>query len=116
VAALVDFVEVDEAGVGLLGPASRRLVLLAGENGDRDGDRDTLGVEEAALVFPVEARGRDPGVRQPVESDVVQDLVTRQLARGALRSFQRSCDRRGWLAVGIVVVEEPGREADGGVR
>ena len=38
VAALVDFVEVDEVRIGLLGPAARRLVLLAREHGD--GNRD----------------------------------------------------------------------------
>src|SRR4051794_8203640 len=72
VAALVDFVEVDEVGICPLGPAPRRLILLAGKDAHGNGDGDALGVEEAPLVFPVEARRRDAGVRQPVERDVVE--------------------------------------------
>src|SRR4029453_6781308 len=56
VAAPVDFVEVNEVGVGLLRPAARRLILLAGKDGRCNGDRDALRVEEATLVFPIEAR------------------------------------------------------------
>ena len=115
-AAAVDLVEVDEVGVGLLGPAPRRLVLLAREDGHGDRDRDALRVEEAALVFPVETGRGDPGVRQPVERDVVEDFVARQLARGALRALQSGRHRGGGLAVGVVVVEKPGGEADGRVR
>src|SRR5215467_12821727 len=67
VAALVDLVVVDEVGVGPLGPAPRRLVLLAREDARGHRDGDALGVEEATPVFPVEAGRRDPGVREPVE-------------------------------------------------
>src|SRR5918997_303414 len=83
VAASVDFVEVNEVGVGLLRPAARRLILLAGKDGRGNGDGDALGVKEATLVFPVQARRRDPRVRQPIKRDVVEDLVTRQFARSA---------------------------------
>src|SRR3954462_13504230 len=112
VAALVVCVEMDEAGVRPLCPTPRRLILLAGE--DRHGHRyrDALLVEEAPLVFPVEARRGDPGLGQPVQRDVVEDLITRQFAGGAGGAVQRSDDRRGGLAVGIVVVEKPGGEAD----
>src|SRR5262245_691709 len=55
VAALVDLVEVDEVGIGPLRPAARVLVLLAREDGRGDGGGDAFGVEEAALVLPVEA-------------------------------------------------------------
>src|SRR4051812_8295936 len=84
VTALFDLVEVDELGIRPLGPAARRLVLLAGEHGDRDRDVHALGVEEPALVFPVQTRRRDAAVRQPVQRDVVEDLVTCELARRAL--------------------------------
>ena len=104
VVAPVDFVEVDEVGVGLLGPTTRRLILLAGKDGHGNGDGDALGVEEATLVFPIEARRRDPRIRQPVERDVVEDLVTRQFAGGTRRAVQSRDDRRGRLAVSIVVV------------
>ena len=112
-AAPVDLVEVDEVGVRLLGPAARRLILLAGKDAHGHGDGDALGVEEATLVLPVETRRRDPRVRQPVERDVVEDLVTRQFARGARGPVQSGDDCRGRLAVGIVVVEKPGGQADG---
>ena len=56
VTASVELAVIDELGVGPLGPTPRGLILFAGEyaHGNRDGD--TLGVEEAALVFPIEAR------------------------------------------------------------
>src|SRR5262244_147636 len=113
VAAPVDLVVVDEVGVGPLGPAARRLILLAGEDARGHRDGHALGVEEAELVFPVQTRRRDPGVRHPVERDVVEDLLTRQLAGGARGPVQRRGDRRGRLAAGIVVVQQPGGQADG---
>src|SRR5262245_43828114 len=54
VAASVDFVEVDEVGVGLLDPAPGRLIRLVGEDTHRHGDGDAFRVPEAALVFPIE--------------------------------------------------------------
>src|ERR687894_1929987 len=113
VAASINFVEVNEVGVGLLRPAARRLILLAGKDGRGNGDVDALRVEEATLVFPIEARRRDSRVRQPIKRDVVEDLVTRQFAGGARGPVQSRGDRRGRLAVSIVVVEKPGGQADG---
>src|SRR5215216_1288800 len=113
VTAPVDLVEVDEIGIGALGPAPRRPVLLAREDGYGDRDVHALGVEEAALVLPVEPGRGDPCVRQPVERDVVEDLVPRQLAGRALRPLESGSHRGGRLAVGIVVVEQPGGKADG---
>src|SRR5215217_3221127 len=113
VAALVDLDEVDEVGVGLLDPAPRRLILLAGKDAHGYRTRDALGVEKAALVFPVETRGRDARVRQPIKRDVVEDLVAGQFARGARRPVQSRDDRRRRLAVSIVVIEKPGGQADG---
>src|SRR5215472_1204459 len=60
VAALVDLVVVDEVGVGPFGPAPRCLILLAGKDAHGHRDGDALGVEEAALVLPIETRRRDP--------------------------------------------------------
>src|SRR3712207_2421995 len=81
VAALVDLVEVDQIGVGLLGPTPRGLICLVGEDARGHRDGDALGVPEATLVFPIESRRRDPCVRKPVKRDVVEDVVTRQFAR-----------------------------------
>jgi hypothetical protein len=44
-------------------------------------DRDVLGVKEVGLVLPVQARSGNPGVRQPVESDVVEEVVAREGVR-----------------------------------
>src|SRR5262245_33358009 len=67
VTALFGVMVVDEVGVGLLGPAPRRLILLARENADRHRDLDALRVEEAALIFPVKPRRGHAGIGQPVE-------------------------------------------------
>jgi hypothetical protein len=116
VAALVDLVEVDQVGIGFLGPAARGLVLLAGKDGHGNRDGDALGVEEATTIFPIQARRRNSCVRQPVKRDVVEDLVTRQFARIARGPVQGLGYRRGRLAVGIVVVEKPCGQADGRIR
>jgi hypothetical protein len=113
VAAPVDLVEVNEVGIGPFGPAPRRLILLARKDAHGNRNGDALGVEEATLVFPVETRRGDPGVREPVDRDVVEDLRTRQFAGGARVPVQSRDDRRGRLAAPIVVVEKPGGQADG---
>ena len=87
--------------------------MLARKDAHSDRDGDTLGVEEATLVFPIETRRRDPRVRQPIKRDVVEDLLTRQFARGARGPVQSRYDRRGRLAVSIIVVEKPSGQADG---
>ena len=111
--AFVDLVVVDELGIRPLCPTPRRLILLAGKDAHGHRDGDALGVEKAALVFPIETRRRDPRVRQPVERDVVEDLVARQFARGARGPVQSRGDRRRRLAVSVIVVEQPGGQADG---
>ena len=102
----------DEFRIRSLRPTPRGLILLARKDAHGYRNGDALGVEEAALVLPVETGRGDPGVRQPIERDVVEDLVTRQFARGARGPVQRRGDRRGRLAVGIVVVEKPGGQPD----
>ena len=57
--------------------------------------------------------GEGVGVR-PFRIDVPEeDLVPGQLAGGAAGPVQGRDDRRSWLAVGIVMVEQPGGQADG---
>src|SRR5215203_193548 len=77
-AALVRLVVIDQLRIRPLGPASRSLILLAGKDAHGHRNGDALGVEKAALIFPVESRGGNSRVRQPIERDVVEDLVTRQ--------------------------------------
>src|SRR5215475_9057412 len=113
VAALVDLVEVDEVGIGALHPAPRRLVCLVRKDAHGHRNGDALGVPEAALVLPVQPRRRHPRVRQPEERDVVEDVVTRQLARRARGPLQRRDHLRRRLAAAVIVVEKPGSQADG---
>ena len=91
----VELVVVDEvAGIRALGPAPRGLVELVGEDADGKRDGDVLGVEEVRLVLPVEAGRGNPGVRQPVQRDVVEDVVSRQGAlQGSLKGLSTS---PGW--------------------
>src|SRR5689334_63686 len=104
-AAPVERVEVDEAGVGALGPAAGDLVYLVREGAHGGRDVHALDVEEAHRVLPVQPGRGDPGVGQPGKRDVVQHLVAGQVA-----------DRvpgEGIGDVGVaarVVVDHPGRQ------
>src|ERR1700722_6775743 len=84
VPALVELVEVDELGERSFGPTPWGLIDLVreGAHGDRDGD--ALDVEEGELVLPVQAGRRDRRVRQPVERDVVQDVIAREALGAAV--------------------------------
>src|SRR5437016_10949444 len=81
-AAPVERVVMDQVvGVRPLRPAPRCLIQLVGKDayGKRNGD--VLGVEEVRLVLPVETSRGNPGVRQPVERDVIEDVVSCNVAR-----------------------------------
>src|SRR5215831_11756581 len=52
-AALVDLVEIDQLGISLLRPASRRLIVLTRKNGDGGRNRDIGGHIEVDFVFPI---------------------------------------------------------------
>ncbi|HEX6555143.1 MAG TPA: hypothetical protein VF026_20430, partial [Ktedonobacteraceae bacterium] len=89
VTALVDLVVVDGVGVPLLDPTARGPEDLARERGEADRERDlrrslarrgraSLGL----AVLPVRPGRRCPGARQPVQRDVVQDVVAGETARG----------------------------------
>src|SRR5207247_8382351 len=89
VAALVGFVEVRDGGVSLLDPAARGAEDLAGKlsEADRDGNsrrslasRSRKRLRSSAL--PVRPGRRGPGGRQPVERDVVEDVVAGEIPRG----------------------------------
>src|SRR5204863_8833649 len=115
VAALVGFVEVRDGGVSLLDPAARGAEDLAGElsEADRDGNsrrslasRSPKGLRSSAL--PVRPRRRGPGGRQPVERDVVEDVVAGEIPRGLAVD-----EGVGDLVVAVrVVVEHPRGQGD----
>src|SRR3954452_15537919 len=104
---------VDEPWVRFFGPASRRLILLARIDGHRDWYLDVLRVEEATLVFPVKARRRYARVGQPIERDIVEDLVTRQFAPRARGPLQRHDGGRSGLTSTVAMVEHVCSEGDG---
>src|SRR5262245_4157177 len=102
VTAPVDDVEVDQLVIGALGPALRRAIDLAGEHRDRGRQRNVDGVEVVGVVLPVQARARGRRVGQPVQRDVVEDLVAGERALRVATAVRP----RGELVV------EPGGEPD----
>src|SRR5262245_55861506 len=107
----VELVVVDEVvRIGALCPAARGLIQLVGEDADGEGDGDVFGVEEACLVLPVKTSCGNPGVRQPVEGDVVEYVVSGQVACRV--SSKDLCYQPG-LAGAVAVVEHEGRQIDG---
>jgi hypothetical protein len=72
----------NEPGICALRPTPRRRVDLVGEDADGRGDQDVLRGKKRQLAFPIETRGRDRRVRQPVEGDIVEDVVSRLLDDG----------------------------------
>src|SRR5215203_6763064 len=113
---LRDLVVINKFWISALCPAPRGFILLAGKDRHRHRNGDAFCVEEPALVFPIQARRRDTGVCQPVKRDVVEYLVTRQLTSCAGRSVESRSDGGGRLAIGVIVIEKPGSEADGRIR
>ena len=92
---------------------ARRLVLFPREDGDGDRSLNAFDVEETAFVLPIESRCGDAGVGQPLECDVVEDLIAGELAGSARSPVQRRIDGGCWLTVAIAVIEKPGGEARG---
>src|ERR1700682_204004 len=100
-------VVVDQLRIGLFCPAARRFVELVRKDADAHRDFDALHVEEPELVLPVEASRRNRCIRQPVKGDVVENVVARKAAGVSGKGT------RDELVTLRVVVEHPGREADG---
>src|SRR5260221_4025051 len=65
VAAPVDLVVMDELGERPLSPTPRSRIELVGKDGHGDGNVDSLGVEVAELVLPVQADRWNTRARQP---------------------------------------------------
>src|SRR5262245_10973360 len=110
VSAPVDLVEVGEVGIDGLHPAARGSEDLTGKRGEADGDcnrrrslayRTQCGLGLGGL--PVPPGGRGAGARQPVQRDVVEDVIAREIARGRVVD-----ECAGDLVVAVrVVVEHP---------
>src|ERR1700687_978241 len=100
----------DEFGIRFLYPAPRSGVDLIGINADGNRNGDVLGGEKGKFVFRIQTSRRDRRVGEPVEGDVVEDVVSRK-SLGLPGK-----DARQERLTGFVVVEYPGRQADGRVR
>ena len=72
-----ELIPIDELAEALFCPTSRRAEDLFGEDADagREGDGIAVDLVEA---LPIEPRLRGPGIGQPVEHDVVDELVACQ--------------------------------------
>src|SRR2546428_4914786 len=96
----------DEFGVRPLCPTPRGGVDLIWKDADGNRDGDVLRGEKGKLVFPIQTSRRDRRVRQPVEGDVVENVISRKALGLAGK------DARHERLTGFVVVEDPGRQAD----
>src|SRR4051794_16090649 len=117
VASAVHLVEVDGGGIRALDPAAGTPPDLVREGGERDRDghvRNAL-VCRARLTLgalPVGPARGGAGTGEPVQRDVVEDLVPREVARGPPVH-----EGAGDLVVAVgVVVGHPGGEGDRGVN
>src|SRR5918993_4211824 len=76
---------VGQLGISLFGPLPRNRGDLLRKGAYHDWDLYALRSEEGVLVFPIELGRRHPGFRQPVEGDVVENIVSRQALSGAVK-------------------------------
>ncbi len=96
----------NQFGIRALCPTSRGLIELVRKGAHGNRNRDTFRGEKGELAFPIQTSRRDCRVRQPVERDVVEDVVSRQ-ALGL--TVKDACEER---LTARVMVEHPGRQPD----
>jgi hypothetical protein len=116
VPAFINLVVIDEFVISALCPTPRGFIVFARKDGHRSRDGDVDGVVKADLIFPIKASRRNRGVRQPVERDVVENVVSCKVACGVLvdrtPEYGRG-DRRCRLGITIAVIKKPGCQPDG---
>ena len=100
-------------------PTSRGLIVLAGKDAHSSWDGDIGCVIKIEVKFPIETSRRNRRVRQPVECEVVEYIVSCQVTCGV--SIDRAPEhgrghRRRRLAITVTVVKEPSGQADGRIR
>src|SRR6516162_3609944 len=112
-------VEIDEFLISPLRPTPRRSIVFAGKDAYGGGDSDVGGIIKVEVSIPIEAGRRNRCVGQPVERDVVDDIVSCQVISGMtidrVPDHGRH-DHRRRLSVTVAVVEHPGCQADGRIR
>src|SRR5579863_992202 len=102
-AAFGKLVIMDKMRKCLFRPGARNLIDLVRERTDGHWNSNVLYVEEGQLVFPIEARRRYGGPRQPVKRYVVDDIFPG-------KSFGLPVEDAGdQLRAFAVVVQHPGR-------
>ena len=78
----------DEFGIRPLCPTPRGGVDLIWKDADGNRDGDVLRGEKGKLVFPIQTSRRDRRVRQPVEGDVVENVISRKALRPNFRTLE----------------------------
>ena len=116
VAAFINLVVINQLVIRALCPTPRVFIVFARKDGHRSRDGDVDGVVKADLIFPIETSGRNRGIGQPVERDIVEDVVACEVTRGV--SIDRAPeygrgDRRRRLGITVAVVKKLGCQADG---
>src|SRR5215472_11760902 len=101
----------NELGIRFLGPTPWGRINLIGKSAHSDWDGDALDVEKAFLrgdaVLPIQARRRHRRGGQPVQRDVVENVVW---AEAFGLSVDRACEHR---VTASIVIEYPSCETDG---
>src|SRR5262249_14523074 len=106
VAALGDPVVINELRIRSLSPAPRRLIQFVRKRGNCSWDLDVFWRKEREFAFPIQASRRNRRVREPVQGDVVEDVVAR-------KSLSLTVEyTRHERHTGRVVVEHPGGHPD----
>src|SRR5215211_1298663 len=78
VSALLELVVMNELWKRPLCPRSRSRIDFVWEHAHRHWNRNILHIEKRQLVFPIKTSRRDCRVRQPVQCDVVEDVISRE--------------------------------------
>ena len=100
-----NLVVMDEFGISAFRPTPGSLIELARKYADGHRDGYILEIKERKFVFPIKTSRGNPGVRQPVECDVVEDIVTCKLVAGL--SFRQRTQGRSERScrLGISITE-----------
>src|SRR4051812_49246384 len=79
VSAFRDFIEMNEIAVGPLRPASRTLVNFLRKDADSRRNGDAKVLKEAFLELGIQTGRGHPGVRQPRQRNVIEDVVASKI-------------------------------------
>jgi len=107
VPAPVNLVVVDEFVIRPLCPTPRGFIVLAGKDAHSCWDGDIGCVIKIEVKFPIETSRRNRRVRQPVECEVVEYIVSCQVTCGVHTDGapeHRRGDRRCRLAITVTVI------------